>query len=45
MDVQDIAAKTSRWQVSVCCVNVNECAPRAATEPEAPACHHYRHHA
>src|SRR2546428_3385506 len=47
MHVQGIAAKTSRWQVSVtsfphatskrCCVNVNECAPRAATEPEAPA--------
>src|SRR3989442_2530364 len=47
MHVQGIAAKTSRGQVWVtsfphatskpCCVNVNECAPRAATEPEAPA--------
>src|SRR6266849_5178453 len=47
MHVQGIAGKTSRWQVSVtsfphptskpCCVNVNECAPRVATELEAPA--------
>jgi len=47
MHVQGIAAKTSRWQVSVtsfphatskpCCVNVNECAPPAAAEPEEPA--------
>ena len=47
MHVYGIAAKTSRWQVSVtssphatskpCCVNVNECALPAAAEPEEPA--------